>query len=89
MQQLITAEGRPGHHYREPTFERVEALRVHRIDGGNRLAALGASSKTDTRWSFLSRLHRLGREAAGHWLDTHGADLGRRSTVDLEQEFLE
>lgn len=89
MQQLIKAEGRPGHHYREPTFQRVESLRVHRIDGGERLAALGAASKTDTRWSFLSRLHGLGREAAGHWLDVHGADLGRRSTVDLGKELLE
>ena len=89
LQQLIKAEGRPGHHYREPTFRRMEALRVHRVDGGERLAALGASSKTDTRWSFLSRLHVLGHEAAGQWLDAHGADLGHRSTVDLGQEFLE
>lgn len=89
LQQLIKAEGHPGHHFREPTFKRVETLRVHRIDGGDRLAALGASSKMDTRWSFLSRLHGLGREAAGFWLEIHGADLGRRSTVDLAQEFLE
>ncbi len=89
MQQLIKAEGRPGHHYREPTFQRVESLRVHRIDGGDGLAALGASSKTDTSWSFLSRVHGLGRQAAGHWLDVHDADLGRRSTVDLGKEFIE
>jgi hypothetical protein len=144
MQQLIKAEGRPGHHYREPSFERAEALCVHRIDGRERLVALaacrtwgvesenqpqrgqflpglqahslamgqkdgekwgaaadlqpttpksdrllGVSSKTDTRWRFLSRLHGLGREAVVHWLEIHGADLGRRSTVDLGQEFLE
>jgi NTE family protein len=89
LKQLIEAEGRPGHHYREATFQRVEALRVHRIDGGGPLAELGASSKTDTRWSFLSRLHGLGREAAERWLQVHGSDLGRRSSFDLGREFLE
>jgi NTE family protein len=89
MQQLIRAEGRRGRRYREPTFRRVEALRVHRIHGGEPLAALGAWSKTDTRWSFLARLQGLGREAANQWLEAHGGDLGRRSTIDLGQEFLE
>jgi len=64
MQRLIQAQGRPGHHCREPAFRRVAALRVHRMDGGEALAALGASSKTDTRWRFLSHRHGLGREAA-------------------------
>lgn len=89
LKQLIEAEGRPGHHYREPTFQRLEALRVHRIDGGGLLAELGASSKTDTRRNFLSHLHGLGRDAAERWLHAHGSDLGHRSTVDLSQEFLE
>ena len=89
LKKLIEAEGRPGHHYREPTFQRVEALRVHRIDGGGSLTDLGSSSKSDTRWSFLSRLHGLGREAADRWLQTHRSDLGRRSTIDLARELLE
>ncbi len=89
LKQLIEAEGRPGHHYQEPTFQRIEALRVHRIDGGSPLAELGASSKTDTSWHFLSRLHGLGREAAERWLHAHHQDLGRRATFDLAQEFLE
>ncbi len=89
LQQLIQAEGRPGHQYRERTFQRVEALRVHRIDGGEPLAALGASSKLDTHWSFLSRLHGLGRDAADRWLKAHGADLGHRSTFDFGRDFLE
>ncbi|MCW5633264.1 MAG: patatin-like phospholipase family protein [Rubrivivax sp.] len=89
MKQLIAAEGRPGHHYREATFRRIEALRVHRIDGGAPLARLGASTKTDTSRAFLARLHGLGREAAERWLRRHSRALGRRSTVDLAREFLE
>ena len=88
LKQLIEAEGRPGHHYREATFQRVEALRVHRIGGGEPLAELGASSKSDTSRRFLSRLHGLGREAVERWLHAHRSDLGRYSTVDLGREFL-
>jgi NTE family protein len=89
MKQLISAEGRPGHHYREPTFQRIEALRVHRIDGGERLAGLGASSMTNTRWHFLSHLHGLGRATTEQWLREHGGDLGRRSSVELGKELRE
>ena len=70
-------------------FPRVEALRTHHIDGRGHFGELGASSKTDTRWSFLSRLHGMGREAAERWLQAHRSDLGRHSTVDLDREFLE
>jgi NTE family protein len=87
LKQLIDSEGRPGQHYREPVFQRVDALRLHRIDGEERLSGLGASSKTDTRASFLHRLHDIGHEAADHWLAQHRCDLGQRSTVDLSQEF--
>ena len=68
-------------------FERVEALRIHRIDGERRLSDLGASSKLDTRRVFLERLHQVGIEAAEHWLRDHRADLGRRSTISLDEEL--
>ena len=66
-------------------FRRVQQLRVHFIDGGTALADLGAGSKTNTQWAFLSRLHGLGREAADHWLRAHRRDLGQRSSFDLNQ----
>lgn len=83
LQQVINDEGRPGHRYRQPLFERLQSLRVHLLDGGVSLAPLGAASKTDTQWSFLTKLHDLGREAAGQWLDTHGQALGKHSSFDL------
>ena len=78
------AAPRPG---QPALFERVEALRIHRIDGEGRLSDLGASSKLDTRRVFLERLHQVGIEAAEHWLRDHRADLGRRSTISLEEEW--
>ena len=64
-------------------FQQLQRLRVHMIDGGASLAALGAESKNNTQWAFLSQLHELGREAAQRWLETHRTDLGKRSSFEL------
>jgi NTE family protein len=85
LKQLIEDEGKPGHQYRNPLFRRVEALRVHLIDGGASLSPLGAASKTNTQWHFLQQLHGLGRTAADQWLAQHGSDLGQRSSWSLDQ----
>lgn len=66
-------------------FQRVQQLRVHLIDGGASLSELGAGSKTNTQWAFLSRLQALGRESADRWLRDHRRDLGKRSSFDLGQ----
>jgi NTE family protein len=63
----------------------VGALRLHRIDGGQALQAQGANSKLHAAWPFVSRLHKLGAEAADQWLERHGAHLGRRSTLPLAE----
>jgi NTE family protein len=36
---------------------------------------------------FFEMLFALGRERAGAWLSAHHADVGRRSSVDLEALF--
>lgn len=87
MQQLIADEGRPGVQYRNPLFARIEALKVHRIEGGEALASLGAGTKTQTQWPFLSMLFERGAEAADRWLHENRRHIGRRSTLDLMQTF--
>jgi NTE family protein len=72
-----------------PLFQRIDALRVHRIAADASLAAFGAQSKLDTRWSFLQQLHAIGRDAADRWLARHFRDLGQRSSVDLARECLD
>lgn len=85
LKQLIDDEGKPGHHYRNPLFQRVEQLRVHLIDGGASLSPLGSSSKSNTQWNFLLQMHDLGRTAADQWLAQHGTDMGQRSSWDMAQ----
>ncbi|WP_454620300.1 patatin-like phospholipase family protein [Bradyrhizobium cenepequi] len=58
-------------------------MRTHRIKS-DLLATFGASSKLNAEWAFVSKLRDEGRRAANEFLDTHGADLGLRSTADLD-----
>ncbi|MEW6639387.1 MAG: patatin-like phospholipase family protein [Pseudomonadota bacterium] len=58
-------------------------MKTHRIKS-DMLATFGASSKLNAEWAFIAKLHEEGRRAAGEFLDAHGADLGERSTADLD-----
>ena len=83
LKQLIDGEGHPRQAHRQPLFKRVQDLRVHLIDGGESLSPLGAASKTETQWAFLSKLHDLGHASASRWLAANGRHLGERSSFDL------
>lgn len=87
LQQALSKTRPAPRRDRHTLFDRVATMRIHRIDGEGRLSDLGAASKLDTRRVFLERLHRIGVDAAEHWLRDHRADLGRRSTISLEEEL--
>ena len=67
--------------YRDP--------RLHMIADDDGLAPFAASSKLNTDIAFLERLRELGRNAASRFLDAHRADLGRRSSLDVERAFVD
>jgi NTE family protein len=58
-------------------------MRTHRIMT-DMLAEFGASSKLNAEWGFMVKLRDEGRSAADKFLAAHGADLGERSTADLD-----
>jgi NTE family protein len=58
-------------------------MRVHRI-ASDAMLDLGYSSKLLAEWDFFCMLRDEGRRAAAVFLDTHGADLGIRSTLDID-----
>lgn len=62
---------------------RWASMRTHRIMT-DKLAELGASSKLNAEWDFVTMLHEEGRSAAGAFLAEHGGDVGRRSTSDID-----
>ena len=62
-------------------------VRVHVVENQAELKPLGASSKMNVEWEFLTKLRDLGRETVTCWLDENFAAIGERSTVDLRQMF--
>jgi NTE family protein len=58
-------------------------MRTHRIQT-DRLAEFGASSKLNAEGAFLNMLKAEGRIAAEQFLIQHGADVGVRSSADLD-----
>jgi NTE family protein len=62
---------------------RWAGMRTHRIMT-DRLAEFGASSKLNAEWEFLEMLKVEGRKSAADFLTRHGADLGSKSSADLD-----
>jgi NTE family protein len=63
--------------------ERWASMRIHRITS-DVMVKLGHSSKMIAEWAFLCMLRDEGRLAAQAFLDAHGADVGKRSSFDIE-----
>jgi NTE family protein len=58
-------------------------MRTHRIMT-DMLVQVGASSKLNAEWDFVTMLKAEGCRAAGEFLNVNGDDLGKRSTADLD-----
>ena len=58
-------------------------MRTHRI-ASEAMVELGYSSKLNAEWDFLCMLRDEGRSTADAFLATHGEDLGRRSSLDID-----
>jgi NTE family protein len=59
-------------------------MRIHRVSS-DIMVDLGYSSKLNAEWEFLCMLRDEGRRAGEAFLHAHHEDLGRRSTLDLDE----
>jgi len=62
---------------------------MHRIDGGEVLEQLGATTKVSTDAKLISALRDLGQAHAQQWLAEHHADLGVRSSINIAADYLD
>jgi NTE family protein len=60
------------------------SMRIHRVTS-DVLTRLGSSSKLNAEWDFFVMLRDEGYRCTEEFLAQHGADLGRRSSLDLDQ----
>ena len=67
----------------QPEGAQWAGMRIHRV-ATNAIADLGSSSKMNAEWDFLCMLRDEGRRSAEEFLQNHGGDLGKRSSLDLD-----
>ncbi len=66
----------------------LKRVLVHAIAADDIMSGLGAASKLNGDWDFLTYLRDHGREHADKWLAGNFDSLGRESTVDVRKEYL-
>jgi NTE family protein len=66
----------------------MKQMLIHSIRDDEAMTAHSVASKFSSDWTFLTHLRHSGATVARRWIDAHFDDLGKRSTVDLEAEFL-
>jgi NTE family protein len=64
---------------------RYREIRLHRIADPQVMNGLGARSKNNTAWAFLTYLRDAGRACAERWLEENRDKIGHQSTLDLEE----
>lgn len=67
--------------------DRYRHILMHAIEADGWLGDLSLGSKFNTEWTFLKDLKARGRAAAEDWLQHCMAEVGTRSSVDLQARF--
>jgi len=66
----------------------MKQMLIHSIRDDEAMTAHSIASKMSPDWRFLCTLKESGDAVTARWLREHFADIGARSSVDLEAEFL-
>nr|WP_295770750.1 patatin-like phospholipase family protein [Rhodoferax sp.] len=67
---------------------RLRSMRFHMVDSSDLAILQRSETKLLAHGPFLELLKEHGRQRAGQWLADHGANIGQRSSIDLQQLFL-
>jgi NTE family protein len=66
----------------------LKRMLIHAIDADDVMQKLGATSKYNADWQFLTHLHEVGYERADRWLAAHLDTIGIESTIDIRAKYL-
>jgi NTE family protein len=64
-------------------------MHMHLIYSAEHMHNLNASSKMNADWEFFNFLKDLGRQAADEWLKGDWKKVGKESSLDIRQKFLQ
>ena len=66
----------------------LKKMHIHGISDDEVMTGLGATSKLNADWEFLTFLRDAGRAAADRWLTRSYDKVGLESTIDIHQTYL-
>jgi NTE family protein len=68
--------------------EKYRDMNIHIIEAEEVISSLGANSKLNADWDFLTYLRDLGRQTADEWLKKNFDKVNLESSADLYEAFL-
>lgn len=74
--------------FKEEFVPKLKYIYVHSVRADRALSDLSMESKMESDWRFLTMLRDRGRACAAEWLADNFEHVGKRSTVDMQKEFL-
>ena len=82
-----TEFARPSFLTRGRLERRLQKMRFHMIDASQLTSLQRSETKLLAHTPFLELLKCQGQERATDWLRQHAGNLGRRSSIDIQQCF--
>ncbi|MEM9988688.1 MAG: patatin-like phospholipase family protein, partial [Pseudomonadota bacterium] len=83
--QKLVSEGWLKDEYKD----KLSNIIFHSIRAEKVFQNLSLASKYDTGWEFLTKLKSYGQEEAKLWLESNYDHVGKKSSVNLHEEFLD
>jgi NTE family protein len=66
----------------------IRQVRLHAIEADEVMQHLGAASKLNADWDFLTDMYATGRNRAAAWLSTDFPKVGIESSIDIRNKYL-
>jgi NTE family protein len=87
MFSQATAFARPTFLTRGRLEKRLQQMRFHMIDSSELAILERTQTKLLAYGPFLERLRAQGRDRGAAWLSKHASDIGRQSSIDINERF--
>jgi NTE family protein len=66
----------------------IRQVRLHAVEADEVMRHLGAASKLNADWNFLTDLYTIGRKKADAWLRDDFPKVGIKSSIDIQDRYL-
>ncbi|MBP6985424.1 MAG: patatin-like phospholipase family protein [Alphaproteobacteria bacterium] len=68
--------------------DKLKRINIHVIEDHQFFSTLSPTSRLNTDWKFLTMLYERGRQVAETWMKKNYKDIGKKSTIDINEAFV-